>query len=1573
MASYPEGGTAWVWVEVKVRNQPGVWDTIYVEVRAQANGDVEPVQLLETTRNSPGGVFRTALELVRSGAAQNGDGKLQVTERSTITASHLDAWGATSSTAQALITDLSITFVDENGEPTTELLERDLARVRMFFQGANLNPYAVDTQAVYLRALRSGDWEMLAVTETGPDTGVFEGSIPLQMGSGYSGDGFLGTINSGFPEYLPEEISASYFEQQATALVLGARLTFIDAWGQEVASYAAGEPVRVRVVDHTNNTPDTRNTVQVTLVSRDGADSETLVLQETGFDTAVFEGTLPTTFGGVGGASNGNLRVFPGDEVEARFVQITQIVARVAITGNAVLFIDAAGQPATAYLESSRAFVRVTSTYGNSNPTAPDTLPVQLLAELSQDNETLTLTETGPSTSVFEGSIALRLVPGTWIAGNGILETVEDGHPVNDPPHEFDTLRATFTDPAGTSVARVGLTGSETWFGDATGQEVASYPAGGTAWVWVEDQNRNQPGVWDTVYVEVRAQGSSDVEPVQLLETTRDSGVFKIALELVRSGAAENGDGKLQVMPGSTLTATHLDAWGATSSTAQVGTTDLSLTFIDESGEPTTELLERDEARVRMFYVSGNSNPNTVQTQTVTLHALRSGETESLTLAETGPDTGVFEGSIPLQMGGGTSGDGVLGTINSGWPEYLPEEVSAVSGGERATALVLGARVTFIDTYGREVASYAAGEPVRVRVVDHTNNTPDTRNTVQVTLVSRDGADSETLVLQETGFDTAVFEGALPTTFGGVGGASNGNLRVYSGDKVEARFVQAYPILARVAITGNAVLFIDAAGQPATAYLESSRAYVRVVSTDGNSNPFAPDTLPVQLLAELSQDNETLTLTETGPSTSVFEGSIALRLVPGTWIAGNGILETVEDGHPVNDPPHEFDTLRATFSDEIGTSVARVGLTGSHTWLGDAAGQEVASYPVGGTAWVWVEDQNRNQPGVWDTVYVEVRAQASSDVEPVQLLETTRNSGIFAIALELVGSGGPQNGDGKLQVMPGSTITASHPDAWGATSSSAQAEISDLSLTFIDENGEPTTELLERGDARVRMFYISGNSNPSTVQTQTVTLHALRSGETESLTLTETGPNTGVFEGSIPLQMGDGASGDGVLGTLNSAWPEYLPEEVSAVYGGERATALVLGARVTFLDAWGGETASYAAGDAVRVRVVDHTNNTPDTLNSVQITLVSRDGADSESLALQETGLDTAVFEGALPTTFGGAGSASDGTLRVYPGDEVEARFVQAYPIVARVAITGNAVLFIDAAGQPAAVYLESSRAYVRVMSSSADISPSTADTVPVQLAGELSQDSETLTLTETGPNTSVFEGSIALGPAAGGAISGNGILQTTESGGGTTGQPRELETLRATYSDAAGSSQATARVQPSRVDFVNLRGQIVSTYAQGSPVAVRVTGSQPQPRSGTGRVAPGRDPLPGVERHRDGHPDRDRRRHRRLRGLGAEHRHGHGGSGRCSGGASGPRGRTVRERLHVRHDVRAGDHPLDLGTGGHRRHRLDRGGQRGGHPGARQRQRERLADGGGGHAAGPRRRGDQPGRNGDLHAGRRV
>ena len=85
------------------------------------------------------------------------------------------------------------------------------------------------------------------------------------------------------------------------------------------------------------------------------------------------------------------------------------------------------------------------------------------------------------------------------------------------------------------------------------------------------------------------------------------------------------------------------------------------------------------------------------------------------------------------------------------------------------------------------------------------------------------------------------------------------------------------------AMSSNGSVMLDATG-----YQPDASATVTVRDLDLDENPGVPDTIQITINSD-SGDEETLTLTETGGSTFVFQNSIAFA--PGYPVIGNGYLE----------------------------------------------------------------------------------------------------------------------------------------------------------------------------------------------------------------------------------------------------------------------------------------------------------------------------------------------------------------------------------------------------------------------------------------------------------------------------------------------------------------------------------------------------------------------------------------------------------------------------------------------------------------------------------------------------------
>ena len=88
--------------------------------------------------------------------------------------------------------------------------------------------------------------------------------------------------------------------------------------------------------------------------------------------------------------------------------------------------------------------------------------------------------------------------------------------------------------------------------------------------------------------------------------------------------------------------------------------------------------------------------------------------------------------------------------------------------------------------------------------------------------------------------------------------------------------------------TPGTVAFYDTAWQPAYAYMSGNAINIQVRDLDMNINPLVAETVTVVLTNLKTGDTETIVLTETGPNTGIFRGSVTSML--NTSAANDGIL-----------------------------------------------------------------------------------------------------------------------------------------------------------------------------------------------------------------------------------------------------------------------------------------------------------------------------------------------------------------------------------------------------------------------------------------------------------------------------------------------------------------------------------------------------------------------------------------------------------------------------------------------------------------------------------------------------------
>ncbi|MCW1885552.1 carboxypeptidase regulatory-like domain-containing protein [Luteolibacter flavescens] len=141
--------------------------------------------------------------------------------------------------------------------------------------------------------------------------------------------------------------------------------------------------------------------------------------------------------------------------------------------------------------------------------------------------------------------------------------------------------------------------------------------------------------------------------------------------------------------------------------------------------------------------------------------------------------TGVTTGPYTLAA---TAREGLEGTITS----------------SRATSVTLSfqdlgtpSTTEFLNASGTRTTTYAANDPVRIRVTDlDKNQNPNLAETITV-IVTNSSGDSETVTLVETGVNTGVFAAVLPTTSTGSPTQNNGTLYAPTGSVINVVYTDA--------------------------------------------------------------------------------------------------------------------------------------------------------------------------------------------------------------------------------------------------------------------------------------------------------------------------------------------------------------------------------------------------------------------------------------------------------------------------------------------------------------------------------------------------------------------------------------------------------------------------------------------------------------------------------------------------------------------------------------------------------------------------------------------------------------
>ena len=278
--------------------------------------------------------------------------------------------------------------------------------------------------------------------------------------------------------------------------------------------------------------------------------------------------------------------------------------------------------------------------------------------------------------------------------------------------------------------------------------------------------------------------------------------------------------------------------------------------------------------------------------QSTDLNATLQAASRIMTLAEA-IDVAIMEdGPVEISKWGEYHGQLLTKSLEPGKPPTLQDGTVEVEAGQKIVISVNDASpyaTMMYEVLVGEESNLAAffvvqdGQPtinVRLRDFD-ANRNEQLIETVRATVSSsRGAAESEELLLIESGPATGIFSSVLPLVSSSDAGNNNdGHIRGLSGDILNISYTDLEPA-GTYSIT-RAIAFAATADMPRPIFAADRPIFVTVVDADLNQDRGAPDVAHgVAFLKVLpSGDTESLTLVETADTSSVFTGQIEARLL----------------------------------------------------------------------------------------------------------------------------------------------------------------------------------------------------------------------------------------------------------------------------------------------------------------------------------------------------------------------------------------------------------------------------------------------------------------------------------------------------------------------------------------------------------------------------------------------------------------------------------------------------------------------------------------------------------------------
>lgn len=384
------------------------------------------------------------------------------------------------------------------------------------------------------------------------------------------------------------------------------------------------------------------------------------------------------------------------------------------------------------------------------------TMLVRVQSSLRGDVEWVTLNEVPEYPGVFTQTVPTKATYDSSqpVLGDGVLDVTEvAGTPPQRDTVEFQLWNCS-TSP-NCPVKTLSATGNQIRVTDLDEIEITKARPGDVIRIEVSDFSVPHGSTFT-----IALTCGTDTENVRLSGDSWGTGRFSGTIS-IQNAAAVPGDELVQAPAGpSTLTLSHPDPLGLSMATTTLLIDSEALYFLDRAGAVTETQLASGPIRARANAPSANLDSNTIETMTLSV-VVRGGQydeirdTETMILAEVGPDSSVFEGFLPSQhLAEPVAFDGIVQTASY----YQIADTIRISKWPRtATATLIPGKPEFFDADGLAISNVPAGVTTWLQLEsDHANQNPAVGEEVLVKIFSESG-DTEFFMLAEAGINSPIF------------------------------------------------------------------------------------------------------------------------------------------------------------------------------------------------------------------------------------------------------------------------------------------------------------------------------------------------------------------------------------------------------------------------------------------------------------------------------------------------------------------------------------------------------------------------------------------------------------------------------------------------------------------------------------------------------------------------------------------------------------------------------------------------------------------------------------------------